>query len=142
VSDGHLVVASDLIRPSRRAGSGRASPTVDQAEPGRPMDAPAYEITPPALFNQSADPMKPAVGHVKWLVAALAIRRSHCQRYARQLHVTTKTWSDRELRPHQAKPVADRRLEARRAVIGQMVGPNRRGQFETIRTGQAGLWPL
>ena len=30
--------------------------------------------------------MKPAVGHVKWLVAALAIRRSHCQRYARPLH--------------------------------------------------------
>jgi hypothetical protein len=47
--------------------------------------------------------MKPAVGHVKWLVAALAIRRSHCQRYARPLHVTTKTWSDRELRPHHAK---------------------------------------
>ena len=47
--------------------------------------------------------MKPAVGHVKWLVAALAIRRSHCQRYARPLHVTTKSWSDRELRPHQAK---------------------------------------
>ena len=26
--------------------------------------------------------MKPTVGHVKWLVAALTIRRSHCQRYA------------------------------------------------------------
>ena len=30
--------------------------------------------------------MKTAVGHVKWLVAALAIRRSHGQRYARPLH--------------------------------------------------------
>src|SRR6478736_7543 len=34
--------------------------------------------------------MKPAVGHAKWLVAALAIRRSRSQRYARPLHVTTK----------------------------------------------------
>ena len=50
--------------------------------------------------------MKPAVGQVKWLVAALAIRRSHCQRYARPLHPTTQTWSDRELRPHQAKLAA------------------------------------
>ena len=47
--------------------------------------------------------MKPAVGHAKWLVAALAIRRSHSQRYARPLHVTTKSWSDRELRPDQGK---------------------------------------
>ncbi len=47
--------------------------------------------------------MKPAVGHAKWLVAALAIRRSHWQRYARPRHATTKSWSDRELRPHQAK---------------------------------------
>ena len=67
-------------------------------------DAPAHEITSPALSNQGAGPMKPAVGQVKWLVAALAIRRSHCQRYARPLHPTTQTWSDRELRPHQAKP--------------------------------------
>ena len=66
-------------------------------------DAPAHEITSPALSNQGAGPMKPAVGQVKWLVAALAIRRSHCQRYARPLHPTTQTWSDRELRPHQAK---------------------------------------
>jgi hypothetical protein len=57
--------------------------------------------------------MKPAVGHVKWLVAALAIRRSHCQRYARPLHVTTKSWSDRELRPHQvATPLPGLRPEA------------------------------
>jgi alpha/beta hydrolase fold len=75
-------VASDLIPPSRRDASGRASPTVDQAQPGRPMDAPAHEITSPALSNQGAGPMKPTVGHVKWLVAALTIRRSHCQRYA------------------------------------------------------------
>ena len=68
-------------------------------------DAPAHEITSPALSNQGAGPMKPAVGQVKWLVAALAIRRSHCQRYARPLHPTTQTWSDRELRPHQAKLV-------------------------------------
>jgi hypothetical protein len=34
--------------------SGRASPTVDQAQPGRPMDAPAYGITSPALSNQDA----------------------------------------------------------------------------------------
>ena len=27
--------------------------------------------------------MKPAVGHVKWLVAALVIRRSHWRRYFR-----------------------------------------------------------
>ena len=77
-----LDVASDLIPPSRRDASGRASPTVDQAQPGRPMDAPAHEITSPALSNQGAGPMKPTVGHVKWLVAALTIRRSHCQRYA------------------------------------------------------------
>ena len=100
-----LVVASDLIPPSRRDVSRHRSPTVDQAKPGRPMDAPAHEITSPALSNQGAGPMKPAVGHVKWLVAALAIRRSHCQRYARPLHPTTKTWSDREPRPHQAKLV-------------------------------------
>ena len=56
--------------------------------------------------------MKPAVGQVKWLVAALAIRRSHCQRYARPLHPTTQTWSDRELRPHQAKLVNSRSPEA------------------------------
>jgi hypothetical protein len=66
-------------------------------------DAPAHEITSPALSNQDAGPMKPAVGHAKWLVAALAIRRSHCQRYARPLHVTTRSWSDRELRPYRAK---------------------------------------
>ena len=66
-------------------------------------DAPAHEITSPALSNQGAGPMKPAVGQVKWLFAAMAIRRSHCQRYARPLHPTTQTWSDRELRPHQAK---------------------------------------
>ena len=77
-----LAVASDLIPPSRRDASGRTSPTVDQAQPGRPMDAPAHEITSPALSNQGAGPMKPTVGHVKWLVAALTIRRSHCQRYA------------------------------------------------------------
>src|ERR1700732_3872409 len=35
-----LVVASALIPPSRRADFWHASPTVDQAEPGRPMDAP------------------------------------------------------------------------------------------------------
>ena len=58
--------------------SGHTSPTVDQAEPGRPMDAPGYEITSPALSSKYAGPMKPAVGHTKWLVAALAIRRSHC----------------------------------------------------------------
>ncbi len=81
-----LAVASDLIPPSRRDASGRASPTVDQAQPGRPMDAPAHEITSPALSNQGAGPMKPTVGHVKWLVAALTIRRSHCQRYARPPH--------------------------------------------------------
>ena len=56
--------------------------------------------------------MKPAVGHVKWLAASLAIRRSHCQRYARPLHVTTKSWSDRELRPDQAKLVNSRSPEA------------------------------
>ena len=49
-----LAVASDLIPPSRRAGSGLASPTIDQAEPGRPMDAPAYEITSPALSSKDA----------------------------------------------------------------------------------------
>src|SRR4029077_12523682 len=77
-----LDVASDLIPPSRRDASGRASPTVDQAQPGRPMDAPAHEITSPALSNQGAGPRKPPVGHVKWLVAAWTIRRSDCQRYA------------------------------------------------------------
>ena len=65
-------------------------------------DAPAHEITSPALSNQGAG-MKPAVSHAKWLVATLAIRRSHCQRYARPFHPTTKSWSDRELRPDQAK---------------------------------------
>jgi hypothetical protein len=67
------------------------------------LDALARVITSPALSNLGAGPMKPAVGHVKWLVAASAIRRSRCQRYARPLHVTTKSWSDRELRPDQAK---------------------------------------
>jgi len=32
-------------------------PTVDQAEPGRPMDAPAYEITSPALSSKDAGPI-------------------------------------------------------------------------------------
>ena len=55
-------VASDLIPRSQRDASGRASPTVDQVEPGRRRDAPAHEITSPALSNQGAGPMKPAVG--------------------------------------------------------------------------------
>jgi len=63
--------------------------------------------------------MKPAVGQVKWLVAALAIRRSHCQRYARPLHPTTQTWSDRELRPHQAKLRRRRDLARQRWPFGQ-----------------------
>jgi len=56
--------------------------------------------------------MKPAVGDVKWLVAALAIRRSTAKRYARPLHPTTKSWSDRELRPDQAKLASVRDLIA------------------------------
>ena len=63
--------------------------------------------------------MKPAVGQVKWLVAALAIRRSHCQRYARPLHLTTKSWSDRELRPHQAKLRRRRDFARQRWPFGQ-----------------------
>ena len=82
-------------------------------------DAPAHEITSPALSNQGAGPMKPAVGQVKWLVAALAIRRSHCQRYARPLHPTTQTWSDRELRPHQAKLRRSRDFARQRWPFGQ-----------------------
>ena len=96
-----LVVASVLILPSRRDVSGHRSPRSTRLNLADLSDAPAHEITSPALSNQGAGPMKPAVGQVKWLIAALAIRRSHCQRYARPLHPTTQTWSDRELRPHQ-----------------------------------------
>ena len=81
-------------------------------------DAPAHEITSPALSNQGAG-MKPAVSHAKWLVATLAIRRSHCQRYARPFHPTTKSWSDRELRPDQAKLRRSRDFARRRWPFGQ-----------------------
>ncbi|HZE15882.1 MAG TPA: hypothetical protein VE197_09325 [Mycobacterium sp.] len=67
-----IVVKADTINPQFNVGwlevassyrqvgeqvSGRASPTVDQAEPGRPMDAPAYEITSPALSSKDASPI-------------------------------------------------------------------------------------
>ena len=81
-------------------------------------DAPAHEITSPALSNQGAA-MKPAVSHGKWLVATLAIRRSHCQRYARPFHPTTKSWSDRELRPDQAKLRSFRDFARKRWPCGQ-----------------------
>ena len=46
--------SSDLIPPSRRDVSGHTSPTVDQAEPGRPLGRSRSEITSPALSNQDA----------------------------------------------------------------------------------------
>ena len=52
------------------------------------MDAPAYEITSPALSSKDAGLDKPAVGHTKWLVAALAVRRSHC--HATPGHLTSQ----------------------------------------------------
>lgn len=106
--------------PSRRDASGRTSP---HGRPGENLadlsDAPAHEIRSPALSNQGAGPMKPAVGHLKWLVAALAIQRSHCQRYARPLHPTTGKWSDRELRPDQAKLRRGRDFARQRWPFGQ-----------------------
>jgi len=89
-------------------------------------DAPAQEITSPALSNQGAGSMKPAEGHVKWLVATLAIRRSHGQRYARPLHVTTESWSDRELRPDQANYAAAGTLPGGGGPSGSF---NSRGQM-------------
>jgi hypothetical protein len=73
--------------------------------------------------------MKPAVGHVKWLVAALAIRRSHCQRYARPLHVTTKSWFDRELRPDQAN-LGRRHASINLATVARLAGISRTFLYE------------
>ena len=82
----HLGVASDLILQVGVTFLGIRHPRSTRLNLADLSDAPAHEITSPALSNQGAGPMKPTVGHVKWLVAALAIRRSHCQRYARPLH--------------------------------------------------------
>jgi len=83
-----LEVASVLIPPSRRAGFWAC---LTHGRPGRTW--PTYGRSRlrdhvPGSLQQGRRSDKPAVGHTKWLVAALAIRRSQC--HATPGHVTSQ----------------------------------------------------